>query len=88
MSERKVSERNVLCKKLQKELPGLEKPPFPGDVGQQIYDNVSAEAWTMWKDDIQLKIINEYRLNMGNPKDYEALMKQMMVFLGLESAPT
>lgn len=75
--------RSVLCKKFGKELPGLEKPPFPGKVGQQIFDNISADGWAAWKD-LQIKIINEYRLNLAERKDYDLLMDQMLSFLNLK----
>ena len=76
--------RMVNCVKLGKELPGLEKPPFPGEIGQKIYDKVSAQAWSMWRDDMQIKVLNEYRLNMGDPKDYQVLVDQMLLFLNLK----
>ena len=78
------TERTVKCVKLGKELPGLEKPPFPGELGRRIYENVSQQAWSMWKDDVQIKVLNEYRLNMGNKRDYDVLMDQMAVFLNLQ----
>ena len=76
--------RKVLCAKFKKELPGLEKPPFGGDVGKMIYERVSAEAWQQWSTDMQIKVLNEYRLNMADPRDYKVLVDQMMRFLGLE----
>ena len=79
-----MAERMVLCKKLGKELPGLEKPPFAGEVGQRIYDSISKAAWSMWRDDMQIKVLNEYRLNMGDPKDYAVLMRELKKFLNLE----
>src|SRR4030095_3137214 len=39
------SGRTVMCVKFQKELPGLETPPWPGELGQRVYENVSAQAW-------------------------------------------
>lgn len=80
-----MTTRMVQCLKFGKEMPGLEKPPFPGETGQKIYDSISADAWKQWRDDMQIKVLNEYRLNMGDPKDYETLVKQMMLFLNLES---
>jgi Fe-S cluster biosynthesis and repair protein YggX len=53
----------VFCKKLQKELPGLANPPFPGPRGQEIFDNVSEEAWNTWQQH-QTMLINEKSLNM------------------------
>ena len=83
-----MNESSVQCIKLGKELPGLEKPPFPGEIGKQIFEKVSKQAWSMWKDDMQIKVLNEYRLNMGNPKDYEVLVDQMLRFLNLKSGET
>lgn len=80
-----MAERLVKCIKLGKELPGLEKPPFAGEIGTRIYNEVSKQAWLMWKDDMQIKVLNEYRLNMANPKDYQALVDQMLLFLNLKS---
>jgi Fe-S cluster biosynthesis and repair protein YggX len=79
-----MTERTVKCKKLGKELPGLEKPPFPGEIGQKIFDCISNEAWLLWKDDMQMKVLNEYRLNMGEKKDYDVLVEQMLLFLNLK----
>ncbi|RMG44899.1 MAG: oxidative damage protection protein [Candidatus Dadabacteria bacterium] len=78
----------VHCVKFGKEMPGLEKPPFPGEIGQKIYENVSKEAWRMWSEDMQIKILNEYRLNMGDPEDYNALVEQMLLFLNLKEGET
>ena len=55
--------RTVFCKKLKKELPGLDMPPFPGPKGEDIYNNVSKEAWQEWMAH-QTTLINEMRLNM------------------------
>ena len=53
--------RLVRCVKLKKELPGLEAPPWPGELGQRIYNQVSAEAWRLWEERMRM-ILNEYRL--------------------------
>ncbi|MCX6114555.1 MAG: oxidative damage protection protein [Proteobacteria bacterium] len=76
--------RTVVCSKFKRELPGLEKAPFAGDMGKKIYDSVSQEAWDQWNKDAQIKVLNEYRLNMGDPRDYKVLVDQMLRFLGLE----
>jgi len=80
--------RTVLCAKFQTEKQGLDNPPFKGPIGQLIYDRVSQEAWAQWRDDMQIKVLNEYRLNMGDPNDYAVLVKQMCLFLGLEEGQT
>ena len=48
------SGRKVMCKKLQKELPGLDEPPWPGELGQRIYENISAQAWKLWEDRMKM----------------------------------
>lgn len=69
--------RMVMCVKFQKEMPGLEEPPFDGHpLGQKIYENVSKEAWKMWLEQMKM-IMNEYRLNLGTPDAQEFLLKQM-----------
>lgn len=80
-----MTERMVKCAKFGKELPGLEKPPFSGETGQMIFERVSKEAWLQWRDGMQIKVLNEYRLNMGNPKDYQVLVDQMLAFLNLKA---
>ena len=77
------NKRMVKCSKLGRELPGLENPPFKGEAGRQVYENVSQEAWTEWWDEMQIKVLNEYRLNMAKPEDYQILFDKMMEFLNL-----
>ena len=78
--------RTVFCAKLQKELPGLDEAPWPGPLGQRIYDNVSAQAWKMWEDRMKM-ILNEYRL-MPWQREAQALMAKQMeeFFFGEGSA--
>ena len=55
--------RMVLCRKLKKELPGLDMAPFPGPKGEEIFNNISKQAWADWMTH-QTTLINEMRLNM------------------------
>jgi Fe-S cluster biosynthesis and repair protein YggX len=79
--------RLVKCAKLGRELPGLDEPPWPGALGQRIYDHVSAEAWQMWEERMRM-ILNEYRL-MPWQKESQDLMARYMeeFFFGESSAP-
>jgi Fe-S cluster biosynthesis and repair protein YggX len=74
-----------MCSKFKRELPGLEKPPFSGDLGREVYEKVSADAWQLWRDDMMIKIVNEYRLNLTDAEHYNVLLNQMRNFLGLET---
>ncbi len=71
--------RKVFCVKFQKEMEGLDEPPQPGELGQRIFDNVSKEAWRIWLQH-QIMLINEYRLNLADPKAQEFLDQQMEAF--------
>ena len=78
--------KTVVCKKYGTELPGLDAPPFSGELGEQIFHSVSAKAWAEWQDDMMIKVINEYRLNMADAEHYSTLLKQMKAFLKLDGA--
>ncbi len=75
-----MEERIVKCARLGRELPGLKKPPFKGDLGQRVYDSVSAQAWKEWRQQ-SVVIINHYGLNMADPRATQLLMKEMEKFL-------
>jgi Fe-S cluster biosynthesis and repair protein YggX len=70
------SGRTVLCVKFQKELPGLEEPPWPGELGQRIYQQVSADAWKLWEERMKM-ILNEYRLMPWQKEAQELVAKHM-----------
>ena len=72
--------RMVQCVKLGKEAEGLERAPYPGDLGKRIYENVSKEAWQMWLRQ-QTMLINEYRLTPIDPQHRKMLENEMVKFL-------
>ena len=81
----RMAPRMVMCMKLQRELPGLDALPWPGELGQRVYDNISAEAWKMWEERMKM-ILNEYRL-MPWQKEAQALVaKHMEDFFFAEGA--
>jgi Fe-S cluster biosynthesis and repair protein YggX len=75
----------VQCVKLQKELPGLDTPPWPGALGQRIFDNVSAQAWKLWEER-QKMILNEYRLMPWQKEAQEVIAKHLEEFFWGENA--
>lgn len=75
--------RKVNCVKLGAEAEGLENPPFEGPLGQEIYEKVSKSAWLEWQQDMMMKIINEYRLDLTQEDQYQKLLDQMRAFLNL-----
>jgi Fe-S cluster biosynthesis and repair protein YggX len=77
----------VHCVKLGKEAPGLERPTYPGELGQRIFNNVSQEAWQQWIQQ-QTILINEYRLSVIDPKAREFLEGEMEKFFFGEGSET
>ena len=77
--------RMVHCVKFQKELPGLDSPPWPGELGQRVFENVSAQAWKLWEDR-QKMILNEYRLMPWQKEAQELMARQMEDFFFGEGA--
>lgn len=77
----------VNCVKLGREAAGLDRPPYPGELGQRIYENVSKEAWQEWLK-LQTMLINENRLSPVNPQHRQFLEEQMEKFFFGEGAQT
>jgi len=79
--------RMVKCVKLGKELPGLDAAPWPGELGQRVYEHVSQQAWILWQDRMRM-LLNEYRLLPFQKEAQELVAKAMEeFFFGTESAP-
>ena len=72
--------RTVNCVKLGREAEGLERPPYPGELGKRIYENVSREAWQEWIR-YQTMLINEHRLTPIDPEHRRFLEREMESFL-------
>ncbi|MEY2855678.1 MAG: hypothetical protein RL030_2810 [Pseudomonadota bacterium] len=71
--------RTVQCVILKREAPGLDRQPYPGPLGQRIFDAVSKEAWAGWVKH-QTMLINEYRLTPVDPKARKFLETEMEKF--------
>ena len=71
--------RTVNCVLLKREAPGLDRQPYPGALGQRIFDAVSREAWARWVSH-QTMLINEYRLTPVDPKARKFLEGEMEKF--------
>jgi len=69
----------VECILLKKQAEGLDRSPYPGDLGQRIFDNVSKEAWQQWLAQ-QTMLMNEKRLSPMNPDDRKFLESEMEKF--------
>jgi Fe-S cluster biosynthesis and repair protein YggX len=77
--------RMVMCAKFDHELPGLDKPPFPGELGDRIYNEISQQAWEMWLQ-YQVILINHFGLTLNDPNARQFLREQMEEFFFGEEA--
>ncbi|MBP9590717.1 MAG: oxidative damage protection protein [Steroidobacteraceae bacterium] len=72
--------RTVFCQLLQREAEGLDRVPYPGELGKRIFENISKEAWQQWLRH-QTMLMNEYRLSPIEPKARQFLVAEMEKFL-------
>jgi Fe-S cluster biosynthesis and repair protein YggX len=72
-------DRMVNCVIVKREAPGLDRVPYPGDLGKRIFENVSKEGWAKWVAH-QTMLINEYRLTPIEPKARRFLETEMEKF--------
>jgi len=72
--------RSVHCSYLKREAEGLDRVPYPGELGKRIYENISKEAWQLWLRH-QTMLMNEYRLSPIEPKARKFLVEEMEKFL-------
>lgn len=68
--------RKVHCIKLGHEADGLDFPPYPGELGQRIFQHVSKDAWAAWLKH-QTMLVNENRLNLADTRARKYLAQQM-----------
>ena len=72
--------RTVQCVVLGEEAEGLDHVPYPGELGQRIFETVSAEGWRQWVER-QTMIINENGLSTMDPASLTVLEQHMLGFL-------
>ena len=72
--------RRIHCVVLDAEADALEEPPYPGDLGQRIFDTVSQEGWQKWLER-QVLIINENQLSSADSQSIDLVEQHMLGFL-------
>src|ERR1700736_2534926 len=77
--------RIVHCVKFDKDLPGLDRVPWKGELGKRIFENVSKEAWALWIEHSKM-VMNEYRLNPVDAQSQKIMGEQMEQFFFGEGA--
>jgi Fe-S cluster biosynthesis and repair protein YggX len=81
----KPGQRVVHCVKFDKDMPGLERVPWTGELGKRVFESVSAEAWKLWIEYSKM-LMNEYRLNPLDPQSQKIMSEQMEQFFFGEGA--
>jgi Fe-S cluster biosynthesis and repair protein YggX len=71
--------REIYCIYLKKNAPGMERAPYPGELGEKIYASISKEAWQLWIKQ-QTILINENKFSMADAKSREFLRVEMEKF--------
>ena len=74
-----MSARTVHCTVLKQEAEALEAPPYPGELGERIFANVSKHGWQQWLQRLTA-IINENGLNTAEPQTLQLIEKHMRGF--------
>ncbi|MHB1285493.1 MAG: Fe(2+)-trafficking protein [Leptospirales bacterium] len=73
----------IHCKRCGADAEGLESPPFPSAFGKEVQDSICKVCWSAWED-MRIKVINEYRLNLGTPEHRNMLVNITREFLNLK----
>jgi Fe-S cluster biosynthesis and repair protein YggX len=71
--------RIVKCVKFGREMPGLDRIPWKGEIGKRVFENVSKDAWKLWLEHSKM-IMNEFRLNPLDSNSQKIMEEQMEAF--------
>ena len=74
-----MPDKTVNCVVLKQEAEALDSPPYPGELGQRVFEHVSKEGWSRWLERL-VTIINENGLNSSDPETQELMEKHMTGF--------
>ena len=72
----------VKCDRCSRESAALETPPIPGPVGAEVQQRVCSACWVEWQQ-MEVMVINEFKLNFMEPSAQAVLDQHMREFLGL-----
>ena len=70
----------IACARCGRAREALTGPPVPGAIGEEIARRVCAPCWEEWAA-MEIKVINELRLNFMDPAAQATLTGHMRAFL-------
>ena len=71
---------NWSCTRCSASGPRLESAPYPNATGRRILAEICAGCWAEWRD-LEVKIINEYQLNMLEREHRKTIQSQLKSFM-------
>ncbi len=74
---------DVTCVRCGETREGLARAPYADAMGKQILEHVCAPCWDECKG-FQVMVINEYRLDLSDPRAQEILESHIRDFLNLD----
>lgn len=77
--------RTITCARCQRETAGFDAAPLPGPQGEELLAHSCPDCFKDWMA-TEIMIINEYRLDLGVPRNQDLLNEEMARFLSLPSA--
>ena len=80
--EREPGEGEIRCLRTRRVGKRLAEAPFDDKVGVFILDNITQESWDEWIE-MSIKVINELRLDLGEPNGQKVYEEHMRDFLNL-----
>lgn len=74
----------IQCIKCEQEGPAIDGLlSFAGDFGDRVRREICQACWDAWLD-MQMKVLNEYRLHMGEAGHRQILQEQAAVFFRMD----
>ena len=70
----------VICARCGQTRAGFVKPPFPGQIGARVVEEICQQCWADWLKQ-QTMLINHYGLNVMDPQARSFLKQNMEAFL-------
>lgn len=68
------------CARCGQQRERLERAPYPGPLGEEIATRVCRPCWDEWRE-MEVRVINELRLNFMEPDSQAKLDRQLRAFL-------
>ena len=73
----------IQCKKCEKAADQPNDLIYQGDLRQEIMSNTCIDCWNEWQNDMEIKVMNEHRVDLSNTEHREFMVKKMREFLNL-----